>query len=72
MSNDTAQALNRVADALFQCATEQRRQTRLQERAVTVSEKMLEMQQVNLNVSKALESRLLMEQNDVGAAYAGS
>lgn len=63
-----ADALNRVADALFQCATEQRRQTRLQERAVAVSEQMLENQKVNLSVSRALEQKLMLE----GAENAGS
>lgn len=56
-----ADAVNRVADALFQCATEQRRQTRLQTRAVEVSEAMLASQQQNLRVSAALEQKLLME-----------
>ena len=60
-------ALNRVADALFACAKEQRVQSRLQERAVAISEEMLEMQKVNLAVSKALEAKLLLE----GAKDAG-
>jgi len=68
MANAIADALNRAADALFQCATEQRRQTRLQERAVKVSEQMLENQKVNLAVSRALESKLMLE----GAENAGS
>lgn len=64
---ESSAALNRVADALFACAKEQKRQTRLQERAVAVSEAMFEVQKVNLAVTKALEARLTLE----GAQNAG-
>ena len=61
-------ALNRIADALFAQAKAMRNQTDLQTRAVAVSEAMLEMQKINLAVSRALEQKLLMEQPDVGPA----
>ena len=71
MSTDKKQtdAINRVADALFAQAKEQRRQTTLQERAVTVSEAMLVMQRANLAVSQALEQKLLMEGTDDGQKH---
>ena len=58
MSYSIAAALNRVADALFKCATEQKRQTRLQERAVSVSETMCQVQIDNSRVTKQLETAL--------------
>lgn len=55
---DVAAALNRVADALFKCATEQKRQTRLQERAVSVSETMCQVSLDSSRVTKQLEAAL--------------
>lgn len=53
--------LNRIADALFACAKELRSQSKLQERAVGVSERLLKIQEANLAVSQALEKKLLAE-----------
>ena len=61
LGSDTTIAINRVADALFACAHEQKRQTRLNERAVVVSEQMLEMQAANLAVTKLLEAKLSLD-----------
>lgn len=51
MANSVSEALNRIADAIFA-------QVKVQKRAVAVSEDMLEMQKVNLAVTKALEESL--------------
>jgi hypothetical protein len=59
-STDTAAALDRIANALFQQDKTNRRAVAVQERQATVAEKLLEMQQTNLNVSKALEAELLL------------
>lgn len=53
-----ALAINRVADALFQQAKVQGRQLKLQERQVAVQEELLELQAVNLSVTRQLEAKL--------------
>ena len=63
-----AEALNRVADAIFACAKESRIANKLTERAVICSEGLHEMGKVNMSVSVALEKKLLLE----GAEDAGS
>lgn len=55
-------ALNRVADALFAIAKEERRSAKASERSVAIQEKLYEFQEVSLRVSKALEERLLAQQ----------
>ena len=65
--NAVAEALNRVADALFQCAKEQRKQSKLQEVAVHCSELMCEAQLANLDVTRQLEAAL---QGQVNASRA--
>ncbi len=50
-SPEVAPALNRIADALFA-------QAKVSKRQVAVSEKMLEMQEANLAVTRQLESAM--------------
>ncbi|NIO40793.1 MAG: hypothetical protein GTO41_11810 [Burkholderiales bacterium] len=59
-SASVAAALDRIANALFQQDKTNRKLAAIQERAVVVSEKMLEMQQTNLAVTKALEQELTL------------
>ena len=55
------EALNRIADALFQQAKALRSNTKVFERQATCSEKMLEMQKANLAVTKLLEAKLALQ-----------
>ena len=55
-------ALNRIADALFAIAKEERRAAKANERSVAIQEKLYEYQETSLRVSKALEERLLAQQ----------
>jgi hypothetical protein len=59
----TADALNRIADALFQVAKEHRAQNSLAKRSLEMQEALLEMQRTNLAVSKHLEAELIMRQS---------
>ena len=61
-------ALNRIADAIFACAKEQRQANKLSERAVACSEGLYELGKANMGVSRALEQKLLSE----GVDNAGS
>jgi hypothetical protein len=60
-STDVAAALDRIGNALFQQDKTNRKLAAIQERAVVVSETMLEMQRSNLAVTKALEAELLLQ-----------
>lgn len=55
-------ALNRVADALFQQAKNTKRLAQAAERQADVSEAMLEIQLTNLRVTKALEEQMILQQ----------
>jgi hypothetical protein len=59
-STDATAALDRIANALFQQDKTNRKLAAIQERAVIVSEAMLEMQKTNLAVTKALEAELAL------------
>jgi hypothetical protein len=59
-STDVAAALDRIGNALFQQDKTNRKLAAIQERAVIVSEAMLEMQKTNLAVTKALEAELML------------
>ena len=58
VTEGTAQALNRIADALFQQAKVSGRQLRVSERQAAIQEQFLELQQANLAVTKQLEAAL--------------
>ena len=58
LMGEEAKALNRMADALFKCATELKRQTRLHERSVTVSETMCSVTLQNSKVTAQLEEAM--------------
>lgn len=60
-----ADALNRVADANFQQAKAYRAHVKLIEEQVAISKELRDMQKVQLNVTRQLEQRLMM-QGDVG------
>jgi hypothetical protein len=53
-------ALNRIADALFQQAKAYRAQVKVAEKQLAVAEAMKEMQEANLAVTKHLEAELAL------------
>jgi hypothetical protein len=53
-------ALNRIADALFQQAKAYRAQVKVAEKQLLVAEAMKEMQEANLAVTKHLEAELAL------------
>jgi len=57
-TDDRTQAINRVADALFQQAKAMRVQAKAAERSADVAEQMLAMQMQNLATTRALEETL--------------
>jgi hypothetical protein len=52
--------LKRIADALFQQAKAMRISAKAAESQAALAEQMLELQQVNLRVTKALEQQLIL------------
>lgn len=57
-----ARELSRIADALFQQAKAMRIAAKAAELQAVTAAKMLEMQEVNLRVTKALEQQLILQQ----------
>jgi hypothetical protein len=62
MADNTALALNRVADALFQQAKSTKRIAQAAERQADVAEAMLEVQLTNMRVTAALEQQMMLQQ----------
>ncbi len=58
-------ALNRIADALFQQAKATAKQNKLMERQIECTERMEEMQKANLAVTKHLEATLALQADDL-------
>lgn len=58
MSKEIALAINRLADAEFQRASIEKKQLRVQEEQLELNKALLEMQAVNLAVSRQLEAEL--------------
>lgn len=58
MTEEAAKALNRIADAEFQRASIEKKQLRVQEEALSVQKALLELQMVNLSVTRQLEAAL--------------
>jgi hypothetical protein len=59
--SETAQAINRLADAEFQRASIEKKQLRVAEQALEIQRALLEMQAVNLAVTRQLESALAVQ-----------
>ena len=57
----SAEQLGRIADALFALAKAQRAQNDLAKEQLKVNREALEMQKVNLRVTKQLESAMIMQ-----------
>ena len=53
-----ADALNRLADATFQMAKQQKRTANAAEKSAIIAERMCQMQETNLNVTRELEMAL--------------
>ena len=68
--NPVAEALNRIADALFQQAKAHRAQVKLQERQVAIAEEMRDMQKANLAVTKYLEAELALRATGEAGGHA--
>lgn len=56
--------LNRIADALFQLAKEQRAQNKIQQASLDISERMLAIHELQARVSAQLEQQMIMVQHE--------
>ena len=61
-----ADALNRIADALFAQAKAQREGVKVSERQAAVQEEMCDLQKANLAVTMQLEQQLIAQQREQG------
>ena len=57
-------ALNRIADALFQLAKEERANNKIQAAALEVSQRMLSIHEQSARVSAALEQQLMVQNHE--------
>ena len=64
MTENGTHALNRIADALFQLAKEQRAQNKLQAESVEISKRMLSIHELQSRVSAALEQQIMLDRHE--------
>lgn len=67
MTDEAAKALNRIADAIFQRASIEKKQLRVNEEALEIQKGLLELQMRNLAVTAQLEAALAAQAAQNGA-----